>query len=82
MNGFRFAPRNLTLYTAPQNRTVAGVAVSSGEKLKGNRLEPDALNFGLGEPGNMNETIFLKNKSLTFFILSSPQTIRVLLKDH
>ena len=69
-------------YTTPQNRTVAGVAVSSGDKLTGNRLQLAALNFALGESGNVNVTMFLKNKSLADFILSSPQTIRVLLKDH
>jgi hypothetical protein len=69
-------------YTDPQNRTVAGVAVSLGDKLKGNRLQLDALNFGRGESGNINVTMFPKNKSLTVFILSSPHTILVLLKDH
>jgi hypothetical protein len=69
-------------YTDPQNRTVAGVAVPSGGKLKGNRLQQDAVYFGLGESGNINVAMFPKNISLTFFILSSPQTTRVLLKDH
>lgn len=74
MNGFLFCLATPYSYTDLHCRTVAGVAVSAGEKFTSNGYTWMQLDFGREGPAYVNVVLtkFVKNKTHAFFLLSSP----------
>jgi hypothetical protein len=78
MNGFQLRFATPCSYTVPQSRTVAGIAVSAGEKFTSNGYTWMQLAYGREGSGNVHALVtkFLKSKTHTFLLLSSPRRIK------